>query len=102
MTTTLINLTVSLTLYVVAPLVVYLRYKKDPFVLLFGFFSLATLNTTIMALIRDAGGMEWLSKIGREPWFRQQYEVSYWCHIIASVCLIIFLLRLERAPQPTS
>jgi hypothetical protein len=52
------------------------------------------MNTTLMAVIRDLGGMEWLKAIGKEPWFRYQYDVAYWMWLASTFALVVFMLRL--------
>ena len=93
--TSLLHTVISVVLYTVAPLVVYTKYQKDLCILVFGFLSVFTMNTTPMALVRDLGGTEWLEEMGNRPWFRYQYTFSYWCLLMASVFLILFLFRLR-------
>ena len=97
-----VSLTLLMIKYVVAPILVFTRFKRDPFILLFGLFGIFTVNTTLMAVIRDLGGMEWLKEIGKEPWFRQQYEVAYWLGMVSTIMLIIFLLRLAFQGKPAA
>lgn len=80
--------------YIIAPILVFTRFKRDPLIVVFGICGIFTMNTSLMAVIRDFGGMEWLQAIGREPWFRHQYAVAYWMSIASSIALIAFFLRL--------
>ena len=80
---------------IVAPIFVFTRFRRDPFILIFGLCGVFTMNTTMMAVIRDLGGMDWLKGIGREPWFPYQYDIAYWMGFASSIALVAFLLRLS-------
>jgi len=80
--------------YTVAPILVFIRFRRDPSILLFGLCGVFTMNTSLMAVIRDCGGMQWLKEIGRAPWFRYQYDIAYWMWFASEIALVAFLLRL--------
>jgi len=90
----LYSLTLGIVLTVVMPILIWTRFKRDVFILLYGFFGLFALNTSLMAVIRDCGGMEFLSELGLHPWFALQYDVAYYTSLISRTCLVIFFIRL--------
>ena len=89
-----INFSLSFALFIIIPSLVFIKFRKDYFILAFGFFGIFTMNTSLMAVIRDCGGMEFLQEIGRHKWFSVQYEISYWAMLASHLFLAAFLVRL--------
>lgn len=90
----IVTLLVLIALYIVAPVLVFTRFRRDPFIVIFGICGVFTMNTALMAVIRDLGGMEWLKAMGRKPWFVYQYDIAYWMWFASAIALVAFLLRL--------
>lgn len=101
MLATLLYFSVTLLACTVLPIWVYFARRRDICLLLFGLLHIFTMNTSLMAVIRDFGGMPFLSRIGREPWFAMQYPISMWAAIGAHVALGIFFFRMLRRSAST-